>query len=88
MYAMHSCFQDAGEFSVANLDKLRHADGNTTTAELRLAMQKTMQNNAAVFRTGDVLKEGVEKITQVYKHMDDLKVCWIFIVCFTRLLTS
>jgi len=66
--------RDAGEFSVANLDKLRHADGNTTTAELRLAMQKTMQNNAAVFRTGDVLKEGVEKITQVYKHMDDLKV--------------
>ena len=39
---------------MANLDKLRFADGSTPTAELRLTMQKTMQNHAAVFRTGDV----------------------------------
>ena len=45
---------NAGEFSVANLDKLRFADGSTPTAQLRLNMQKTMQNHAAVFRTGDV----------------------------------
>ena len=44
----------AGEASVANLDKLRFANGSTPTAALRLAMQKTMQNHAAVFRTGSV----------------------------------
>jgi len=65
---------NAGEASVANIDKLRFADGQTPTAAQRLKMQKTMQNHAAVFRTGDVLKEGVEKMKGVWKNMDDLKV--------------
>jgi len=64
----------AGEASVANLDKLRFANGSTPTAALRLAMQKTMQNHAAVFRTGTVLKEGVEKMKGVNSQLDDLKV--------------
>merc|ERR1712213_63719 len=64
----------AGEASVANLDKLRFANGSTPTAALRLAMQKTMQNHAAVFRTGSVLKEGVEKMKGVNSQLDDLKV--------------
>merc|ERR1712213_80352 len=50
----------AGEASVANLDKLRFANGSTPTAALRLAMQKTMQNHAAVFRTGTDLIETLE----------------------------
>lgn len=66
--------EDAGEASVANLDSLRYADGSTMTAELRLEMQKTMQNHAAVFRTGDVLKEGVEKLQDNYDQMQDLKL--------------
>merc|ERR1712174_73999 len=37
-------------------------------------MQKTMQNHAAVFRTGNVLKEGVEKMEKLDKDMEDLKV--------------
>ena len=37
---------------------IRFADGQAGTAEVRLAMQKTMQNHAAVFRTGDVMREG------------------------------
>merc|ERR1719412_1426297 len=65
---------NAGEASVANIDKLRYADGSTPTAAQRLKMQKTMQNHAAVFRTGDVLKEGVEKMKNVWKDMEDLKV--------------
>jgi len=65
---------NAGEASVANLDKLRFASGSTPTAQLRLAMQKTMQNHAAVFRTGNVLKEGVEKMEKLDKDMEDLKV--------------
>lgn len=68
----------AGEASVDNLDKLRHANGSTTTADLRLKLQKTMQTHAAVFRTGDVLKEGVTKVASVYKELGDLKVNYHF----------
>ncbi len=68
-------FQNAGEASVANLDKLRHANGNTPTAALRLKMQKTMQNHAAVFRTSESLKEGCQKMDEHYKEMqEDIKV--------------
>ena len=66
--------ESAGESSVANIDKLRFASGSTPTADLRLKMQKTMQTHAAVFRTGDVLQEGVEKMKDVWKGMSDLKV--------------
>ena len=37
-------------------------------------MQKTMQNHAAVFRTGDVMKEGIDKMETVWKDMSNLKV--------------
>lgn len=60
--------------SVANLDKLRHANGNITTADLRLKMQKTMQHHAAVFRDGPVLKQGVEKMCEIYQQFKDVKV--------------
>ncbi|PQO22752.1 succinate dehydrogenase flavoprotein subunit [Rhodobacteraceae bacterium WD3A24] len=55
-------------------DAFRHADGGTSTAELRLEMQKTMQENAAVFRTEEVLAEGVEKMDAIAAKMDDIKV--------------
>lgn len=60
--------------SVANLDKLRNANGSITTADLRLKMQKTMQQHAAVFRDGPVLKQGVEKMCDIYKQFKDIKV--------------
>ncbi|MEE6465530.1 hypothetical protein FKM82_006580 [Ascaphus truei] len=65
--------QNAGEESVANLDRLRFANGSTRTSELRLSMQKTMQAHAAVFRTGSVLQEGCEQLSQINSAMDDLK---------------
>lgn len=66
---------DAGEASVSNVDKLRFAqNGSIPTADLRISMQKTMQAHAAVFRTGDVLKEGVQKMKGVWKDMDKVKV--------------
>lgn len=46
----------AGESTIANVDKLRFAKGDIPTAALRLKMQKTMQQHAAVFRRGDILK--------------------------------
>ncbi|MHA6288018.1 succinate dehydrogenase flavoprotein subunit [Maricaulis sp. CAU 1757] len=63
-----------GENSLARLDKYRKAKGGTPTAKLRLEMQKSMQENCAVFRTGDVLEEGVEKIKKVYAGMADIGV--------------
>ncbi|MEJ0097634.1 MAG: succinate dehydrogenase flavoprotein subunit [Bauldia sp.] len=66
--------RDAGEAAVARLDRLRHASGGTPTAELRLKMQKVMQENCAVFRTGEVLKEGHERIHAVWGGSDDIRV--------------
>lgn len=66
--------EDAGEASVANLDKVRHMDGTIPVAELRLKMQKVMQNYAAVFRTGETLQEGCKQIKDVYQLLGDMKL--------------
>ena len=58
----------------ARLDRFRYADGGTPTAELRLEMQRTMQNNCAVFRTGEVLEEGKRLIHKVWRAAADIKV--------------
>jgi len=76
---------NAGEASVANLDKLRHANGSITTADLRLKMQRTMQHHAAVFRDGPILQDGVNKMKEIYKQFKDIKVvdrCVINIIPF------
>ncbi|ETX29948.1 succinate dehydrogenase flavoprotein subunit [Roseivivax isoporae] len=67
---------DKGQVDAAldRFDTLRHADGTVPTAELRLEMQKTMQADAAVFRTAKTMAEGVEKMTAIAGKMDDIKV--------------
>merc|ERR1711872_793628 len=65
---------NAGEASVANIDKLRYADGGVNTSEIRLKMQKTMQTHAAVFRTGPVMKEGIDKMNALWKDMANIKL--------------
>jgi len=65
---------DAGNNALERLDRLRHANGSRSTAEIRLEMQRTMQHHAAVFRTGDVLKEGVKKISQTFDSFNDVNV--------------
>ncbi|MEP7452547.1 succinate dehydrogenase flavoprotein subunit [Phyllobacterium sp. SB3] len=55
-------------------DRLRHADGGTPTAVLREKMQKTMQEDAAVFRTSDSLKSGVERMEKIWSELPDVKV--------------
>ncbi len=59
---------------VARFDRLRNANGGTPTAELRDRMQRTMQEDAAVFRTGESLKTGVRRMAEVYAAQADLKV--------------
>ena len=55
-------------------DATRNANGAVPTAELRLEMQKTMQADAAVFRTEKTLGDGVQKMTAIAAKLDDLKV--------------
>ena len=55
-------------------DRLRNASGGTPTAELRLEMQRTMQADAAVFRTDKTLAEGVGKMEAIAAKLDDLHV--------------
>jgi succinate dehydrogenase / fumarate reductase flavoprotein subunit len=64
----------AGENAVHRLDKARYASGSTPTAELRMQMQRTMQANCAVFRTGEVLEEGHKRIHEVWGGSDDVRV--------------
>jgi succinate dehydrogenase / fumarate reductase flavoprotein subunit len=66
--------KDSADFALSRLDKYRHAAGGTPTAQLRLKMQKVMQNNCAVFRTGEVLQEGHKLIHEVYDGMPDIAV--------------
>ena len=59
---------------LARFDRMRNASGDQPIAKLRLEMQKSMQTNCAVFRTGEVLQEGVEKIDAVYSKLGGIDV--------------
>ncbi len=59
---------------IARLDKLRNASGDQPVAKLRLEMQKAMQENCAVFRTGEILREGVERIDGVFEKLPGIDV--------------
>jgi succinate dehydrogenase / fumarate reductase flavoprotein subunit len=59
---------------VERFDRLRHADGSTSTATIRDRMQRTMQSNAAVFRTHDLLAEGSERMRALYRSFQDVRV--------------
>ena len=71
----HKPLRDAAcDEALARFDKLRHANGSLKTADIRLNMQKTMQNHASVFRTGEVLQEGVEQLRGVLDSFADVKL--------------
>ncbi|WP_324749046.1 succinate dehydrogenase flavoprotein subunit [Sphingomonas sp. LY54] len=62
------------ELAIGRLDRFRHAKGGSTTAEIRAAMQKTMQADCAVFRTEATLEEGKAKIDAIYQRLADVSV--------------
>ena len=66
--------KDAAEASLARLERLRNAQGSRPTAEIRLEMQKTMQRDAAVFRTQQSLEEGARKLARTYESLADVRV--------------
>jgi succinate dehydrogenase / fumarate reductase, flavoprotein subunit len=66
--------KNSADLPLGRLDKFRNAAGGTPTADLRLKMQKLMQTNCAVFRTGEVLEEGHKEIHNIYAGASDLRV--------------
>ncbi|MFO1153769.1 MAG: succinate dehydrogenase flavoprotein subunit [Rhodospirillales bacterium] len=66
--------KDSADLALSRLDRLRNAKGGQPTSQIRLAMQRTMQNDAAVFRTQDVLAEGCQKIDKVWDSLADIRV--------------
>jgi succinate dehydrogenase / fumarate reductase flavoprotein subunit len=72
---------DAGELARARLERLRMADGSRPTAAIRVEMQKTMQLDAAVFRTGETLAQGIERLGATFDsfadvHVSDRSLIW------------
>lgn len=65
---------NAGEESLARFDKIRNADGKSSTAQIRSNMQNCMQAHAAVFRTEEILEKGINKMRDIFKSFDDLKI--------------
>jgi succinate dehydrogenase / fumarate reductase flavoprotein subunit len=66
--------KNAGDDALARLDRFRNAKGGTPTSQLRLAMQKAMQEDAAVFRTGETLQSGKARIAAIYGSVSDISV--------------
>ena len=66
--------KSAEELALGRLDHFRHAKGATPTAQIRGAMQRTMQKNCAVFRDNALLAEGKQKIGEIYASLGDVSV--------------
>ena len=66
--------KDSAEKALTRFDKIRYSNGAKHTSEIRMEMQETMQNHAAVFRTSESLKEGVEKMSAIHKEFEQLKI--------------
>ncbi|MDN3567834.1 succinate dehydrogenase flavoprotein subunit [Paeniroseomonas aquatica] len=64
----------AGEKSLDRFDRVRNAKGGTPVADLRANMQRTMQTHAAVFRTSDLLREGVDKMKAIQAGYGDIRI--------------
>lgn len=65
--------QSTGEQTISELDTMRFANGSSNTADIRLKMQKTMQNHAAVYRTQEVLEEGCKQIDEDIQEFKDVR---------------
>jgi len=66
--------KDASDLALSRLERLRNASGSQTTAMIRKNMQRTMQNDAAVFRTSKTLKDGMDKMSEIAASIADIRV--------------
>ena len=66
--------KDSADLALSRLDHFRNAKGSSPTAEIRVEMQKNMQKHCAVFRTDELLREGMEQLTKTYARMQDIGI--------------
>lgn len=64
----------SADLALSRLDHFRNANGATPTAQIRTEMQRTMSQHAAVFRTGELMAEGCDKLTATYEKFKDVGV--------------
>ena len=72
--APHKPLNGAGEDAIDRFDTLRHKQGSVATAEIRNNMQRTMQNDAAVFRSGATLQQGIDKMREIWAAYAEVRV--------------
>jgi len=65
---------DCCDAALARFDRLRHANGTRGTATIRLEMQKIMQLDAAVFRSGETLAQGIERLGETFRSLADVRI--------------
>ena len=70
----HKPLPNAGEEGLSRLDKLRHNKGTIKTAEIRDNMQRTLQRDAAVFRTGETLERGINKMSEIWNSFSEVLI--------------
>jgi succinate dehydrogenase flavoprotein subunit len=70
----HKDIENAGQEGLDRLDRLRYNKGKTPTAEIRDKMQRTMQNDAAVFRTGESMQHGIDEMAKIWDSFSDVKI--------------
>ncbi|HEY8602978.1 succinate dehydrogenase flavoprotein subunit [Tsuneonella suprasediminis] len=66
--------KDSADFALGRLDHFRNAKGSSPTAAIRDRMQRAMSKHAAVFRTDEMMAEGVQVLADTYKQMEDIGV--------------
>src|SRR6476646_1245236 len=64
--------KDSAELALTRLDAFRNAKGAHPTAEIRTEMQRNMQTHCAVFRTDELMREGVAKLAETYQKLQDV----------------
>lgn len=79
---------DIGFDSIEDVDNLRYADGSLTTAQIRSEMQSAMQENAAVYRTGQTLEKGQKLMDDIVQKFNDVAVTDKSLVWNTDLVES
>ncbi len=71
--AKRSLPRNIEEKAIDHFDRIRYSSGSTKVAEIRLNMQQVMQSHCAVFRTEELLREGTEKMVEVWKSLADMR---------------
>ncbi len=80
--------ENAADTAVSRLDRLRQAKGSRSTAEIRLEMQRIMQNHAAVFRSGETLEEGCRLLALCLASFSEVRIADRSLIWNTDLLET